>query len=48
MRALADDFGAPLIPFQAAFDQAVTDHPEDYWGADSVHPTAAGRDLMAA
>jgi len=43
---LAQEFGAPLVPFQAMFDEAVRLAPPAYWAADGVHPTAAGHMLM--
>lgn len=46
-RKLAQEFGAPFVPFQSMFDEAVRLAPPNYWAADGVHPTAAGHMLMA-
>ena len=48
VKALAADFSAPFVPFQSAFDEALSQHPPEYWAQDGVHPTPAGHDLMAA
>lgn len=47
VRRLAGEFGAVVVPFQAAFDEAVRRAPPAFWAADGVHPTPAGHMLMA-
>ena len=47
VRQLAGEFGAAFVPFQAAFDEAVSRAEPAYWAEDGVHPTAAGHALMA-
>jgi lysophospholipase L1-like esterase len=47
VKNLAADFQAAFVPFQEAFDEALANHPAEYWAEDGVHPTQAGHDLMA-
>ena len=45
---LAEEFGATLIPTNAAFDSAVAARPGALWTTqDGVHPNAEGHTLMA-
>lgn len=44
---IANEYNAPFVPFQAAFDKAITQAPPIYWTPDGVHPSAAGAALMA-
>lgn len=44
---IAAEYNAPFVPYQAAFDKAITQAPPAYWTADGVHPTVAGAALMA-
>ena len=45
---LAEEFGARLIPTNAAFDNAVAARPGALWTTqDGVHPNAEGHTLMA-
>lgn len=45
---LAEEFGARLIPTNAAFDDAVAARPGALWTTqDGVHPNAEGHTLMA-
>lgn len=46
-KQLAAEFGSAFVPFQAAFDQALTRAPAEYWTYDGVHPSVAGHQLMA-
>ena len=46
-RDIADQYDAPFVPYQAAFDKAITQAPPVYWTADGVHPSVAGAALMA-
>jgi len=46
-RAIASQYDAPFVPYQAAFDKAVQLAPPAYWTVDGVHPTVAGAALMA-
>ncbi|MDR2627085.1 MAG: SGNH/GDSL hydrolase family protein [Dysgonamonadaceae bacterium] len=45
-KALAKEFKAIFVPFQAVFDNALKKAPAAYWGADGVHPSIAGAWLM--
>lgn len=45
-KALAKEFKALFVPFQAVFDNALKKAPASYWGADGVHPSIAGAVLM--
>lgn len=44
---IAGEFGATWVPFQEAFDNALSTAPAVYWAADGVHPSMAGAALMA-
>jgi lysophospholipase L1-like esterase len=44
---IANQYNAPFVPYQAAFDKAITLAPPAYWTGDGVHPSAAGAALMA-
>ncbi|MDF1571213.1 MAG: SGNH/GDSL hydrolase family protein [Bacteroidales bacterium] len=44
---IAAEFGATWVPFQEAFDNALSLAPATYWAADGVHPSMAGAQLMA-
>ena len=46
-RDIADEYNAPFVPYQAAFDKAITQAPPAYWTGDGVHPSIAGAALMA-
>lgn len=46
-RDIADQYDAPFVPYQAAFDKAITQAPPAYWTGDGVHPSIAGAALMA-
>lgn len=46
-REIADQYNAPFVPYQAAFDKALTQAPAPYWTGDGVHPSVAGAALMA-
>ena len=45
-RRIAEKYGFPLIDLQAAFDEACTKAPPEYWTADGVHPTACGHEII--
>ena len=48
IHTLAEEFGARLIPTNAAFDEAVAARPGALWTTqDGVHPNAEGHTLMA-
>jgi len=47
VKRLAEEFGAIHVPFQAAFNEALSKAPADYWIWDGVHPMPAGHELMA-
>ncbi len=44
---IADQYDAPFVPYQAAFDKAIKLAPPAYWTGDGVHPSVAGAQLMA-
>jgi len=44
---IAKEYNAPFVPYQAAFDKAITMAPPKYWTGDGVHPSVAGAALMA-
>ena len=46
-RRVADRHDAVFVPFQSMFDEALALHPAEYWAKDGVHPSLAGRALMA-
>jgi lysophospholipase L1-like esterase len=46
-REIAAEYNAPFVPYQAAFDKAITQAPPTYWTGDGVHPSIAGAALMA-
>lgn len=45
--ALAEQYNATWVPFQEAFNQALSEAPATYWTGDGVHPSIAGAELMA-
>ena len=47
VRRLAEEFGAIHIDLQDIFDKAQEKAPAKHWSFDSVHPTAAGHELIA-
>ncbi len=47
VRELAGRYRAPVVRYQAMFDDAATRAPASYWIWDGVHPTYAGHQLMA-
>ena len=46
-KSLAREFELRFVPFQSVFDEALKKAPAQYWGADGVHPSMAGAQLMA-
>jgi lysophospholipase L1-like esterase len=46
-KALAKSFDSTFVPFQSVFNEALKKAPAAYWGADGVHPSMAGAQLMA-
>jgi lysophospholipase L1-like esterase len=46
-RSVAAAFGLAFVPFQTVFNEALKKAPAAYWGADGVHPSMAGAQLMA-
>ena len=44
---LSGEFNAMYIPFQDAFNKALSKAPADYWIWDGIHPMPAGHELMA-
>jgi lysophospholipase L1-like esterase len=45
--SLAKEFEAVWVPFQDAFNDALSIAPPEYWTDDGVHPSMAGAQLMA-
>jgi lysophospholipase L1-like esterase len=46
-KLLSDEFKAIYIPFQSAFNDALSKAPAEYWIWDGIHPMPAGHELMA-
>jgi lysophospholipase L1-like esterase len=46
-KTIANEFKATFIPFQSVYNEALKKAPAVYWGADGVHPSLAGAQLMA-
>lgn len=46
-KRVAEKHQTAWIPYQQIFDDACMQAPYDYWGPDGVHPSFAGRYLMA-
>jgi lysophospholipase L1-like esterase len=44
---MSDQYNAPFVPYQAAYDKAIQLAPPAYWTVDGVHPSVAGAALMA-
>jgi lysophospholipase L1-like esterase len=44
---LSQEFDAIFVPFQSAFDKALSRAPAEYWIWDGIHPMPAGHELMA-
>lgn len=44
---IANSFDATWVPFQEAFNNALSLAPATYWAGDGVHPSVAGAELMA-
>ena len=47
VKRLALEFDGIHVPFQTAFNDALTKAPADYWIWDGIHPMPAGHELMA-
>jgi len=47
VKKLADEFNAVFVPFQSAFNDALSKASPDYWIWDGIHPMPAGHELMA-
>ena len=46
-KVLAESFDLTFVPFQSVFNEALKKADASYWGADGVHPSMAGAQLMA-
>ena len=46
VQQIAEDFKAPLVPYQKVFDEALEVAPVSHWCPDGVHPSMAGASLM--
>ena len=46
VKKIANKYSLPLIELQAAFDEACTKAPPEYWTADGVHPTPCGHEII--
>ncbi len=44
---IAREYNATFVPFQSAFDKALSTAPGSYWTLDGVHPAIPGCQLMA-
>jgi len=44
---LSGEYNAIYVPFQDAFNKALSRAPADYWIWDGIHPMPAGHELMA-
>jgi lysophospholipase L1-like esterase len=44
---LSREFNAVFVPFQSAFNKALSKAPAEYWIWDGIHPMPAGHELMA-
>lgn len=47
VRNLSTEFNAIFVPFQEAFNKALSKVPAAYWIWDGIHPMPAGNELMA-
>jgi lysophospholipase L1-like esterase len=47
VQRLGKEHNAIFVPFQSAFDKALSTAPADYWIWDGIHPMPAGHELMA-
>lgn len=47
VRKLTSQFESIFVPFQTAFNKALSKAPADYWIWDGIHPMPAGHELMA-
>jgi lysophospholipase L1-like esterase len=47
VQKIAQEKSFLLVPFQAAFDEAIKVAPASFWAPDGIHPSPAGHDLMA-
>ena len=46
-KGLAKKHGLLFVDMQAAFDEALTKAPAEYWTVDGVHPSSGGQGLLA-
>lgn len=47
VQRLNEEHNAIFVPFQSAFNKALSKAPADYWIWDGIHPMPAGHELMA-
>lgn len=47
VKTLSKEYDAVFVPFQTAFNKALSKAPAEYWIWDGVHPMPAGHELMA-
>jgi lysophospholipase L1-like esterase len=47
VKQLSKEFDAIFVPFQSAFNNALSKAPAEYWIWDGIHPMPAGHELMA-
>ena len=47
VRALAEKYGALLVPSRELFDRACEKAPAAHWSVDGIHLTLAGNGLLA-
>ncbi|GHT74040.1 lipase [Bacteroidia bacterium] len=46
-KRIAHDYKLTFVPYQSVFNEALKKADATYWGADGVHPSMAGAQLMA-
>lgn len=46
-RKLAEEYNAPLVPYQAAYEALMPNAPGKHYSTDGVHPSLAGIRLMS-
>ena len=47
VKKLSVEYNAVYVPFQSAFNKALSKAPAEYWIWDGIHPMPAGHELMA-
>ncbi|MCC7209206.1 MAG: SGNH/GDSL hydrolase family protein [Anaerolineae bacterium] len=47
MELIANEFSAPLVRTQAAFDAVLANTPANFWSSDQIHPGGPGHAVIA-